>query len=215
MFSWTMTEERPIGRRAQESARERIILRAAIEELASSDYGGMTIEGVAARAGVNKTTVYRKWDTKAALIRAALDSVLQTFRVGPTAGDLRSDLLRIAHNVLHFTRSLEGQSLLRLRLLQHPEPALAKIAKDLNERQLNELAALISAAVERGEISPDVDGILLLDMLWGAVHTRVIIKNERVDDSLLTRIVDLLLRAAGAPSPRKAKRAKAPRKRTR
>jgi AcrR family transcriptional regulator len=175
----------------------------------------MTIEGVAARAGVNKTTVYRKWDTKAALIRAALDSVLETFRVGPTAGDLRSDLLRIAHNVLHFTRSLEGQSLLRLRLLQHPEPALAKIAKDLNERQLNELAALISAAVDRGEISPDVDGILLLDMLWGAVHTRVIIKNERVDDSLLTRIVDLLLRAAGAPSPGKAKRAKAPRKRTR
>jgi AcrR family transcriptional regulator len=210
-----MTEERPIGRRAQESARERIILRAAIEELASSDYGGMTIEGVAARAGVNKTTVYRKWDTKAALIRAALDSVLQTFRVGPTAGDLRSDLLRIAHNVLDFTRSLEGQSLLRLRLLQHPEPALAKIAKDLNERQLNELAALISAAVERGEISPDIDGILLLDMLWGAIHTRVIMKNERVDGALLTRIVELLLKAAGVPSPAKSAPAKSRRKRTR
>jgi AcrR family transcriptional regulator len=186
----------PVGRRAQERLRERTILRAALEELALSDYGGMTVEGVAARAGVNKTTVYRKWQTKAELMRAALSSVFEMFRVGPTAGDLRSDLLRIARIVLDFTRSFEGQCLTRLRLLQHPEPELAKIAHELNAKQLAQLGALVKAARARGELAPDVDIILLLDMLWGAVHARVVMKNEPVDDALLTRIVDMLMKAA-------------------
>src|SRR4051812_19878542 len=116
------------GRLAQELIRERKILRAAIEELASSDYGGMTIEGVAARAGVNKTTVYRKWPTKAELMRAALLSVIEMYKPPPASGDLRSNLLQIARTFSQFTRSFEGQSLMRLRLLQHPEPELAKIA---------------------------------------------------------------------------------------
>jgi len=185
-----------VGRRAQERLRERTILRAALEELALSDYGGMTVEGVAARAGVNKTTVYRKWQTKAELMRAALSSVFETYRVGPTAGDLRSDLLRIARIVLDFSRSFEGQCLTRLRLLQHPEPELAKIAHDLNAKQLAQLSALVKAARARGELGPDVDIVLLVDMIWGAVHARVVMKNEPVDDALLHRIVDMLMKAA-------------------
>jgi AcrR family transcriptional regulator len=202
----------PVGRRAQERIRERTILRAALEELALSDYGGMTVEGVAARAGVNKTTVYRKWQTKAELMRAALSSVFEMFRVGPTAGDLRSDLLRIAHIILEFSHSFEGQCLTRLRLLQHPEPELAKIAHDLNTKQLAQLGALVKAALARGELAPDVDIILMVDMIWGAVHARVVMKNEAVDDALLSRIVDMLMKAArpctrvSAPSRRKAAR---------
>lgn len=203
-------KQAPVGRRAQERLRERTILRAALEELALSDYGGMTVEGVAARAGVNKTTVYRKWQTKAELIRAALSSVFEMFRVGPTAGDLRSDLLRIARIILDFSRSFEGQCLTRLRLLQHPEPELAKIAHDLNVKQLAQLGALVKAARARGELAPDIDIILLVDMIWGAVHARVVMKNEPVDDALLHRIVDMLMRAArptaqaGAVPKRKA-----------
>jgi len=196
-----MPEPSSLGRRAQEQVREKKIMRAAIEELALSDYGGMTIEAVATRAGVNKTTVYRKWETKADLIRAALLSACEMVRVGPTAGNLRADLTRIAHKVLDFTRSFEGQCLMRLRLLQHPEPALAEIARELNGKQLAELGVLVNAARTRGELAPGVDIMLLLDMLLGAVHVRVVMKNEPVDDALLGRIVDVLLKAA-QPSAR-------------
>jgi AcrR family transcriptional regulator len=190
------------GRRGQELIREQRILRAAIEELALSDYGGMSIEDVARRADVNKTTIYRKWETKADLIRAALDSVFEMFRIGPTAGDLRSDLLRIGQQVRVFTRSFEGKSLTRLRLLQHPEPELAEIAKQLHARQLAELGVLIEAAVARGEISRDVDILLLLDMLWGVVYARLELKNEPVSDTLLETIVDILMNAAQRPDHR-------------
>jgi AcrR family transcriptional regulator len=207
-----MKEQPASGRRDQERVREQRILRAAIEELASSDYGGMSIEAVARRAGVNKTTVYRKWETKADLIRAALSSVFENFRIGPTAGDLRSDVLRIARLARAFTRSFEGKSLTRLRLLEHPEPELAAIANKLNSRQFEELSVLSEAAVARGEISRDTDVLLLLDMLWGVVYVRLEMRNEPVSDALLERIVDVLLVAAPFAKKPARKRAKRSRK---
>lgn len=184
--------------------RERKILRAAIEELASSDYGGLTIEAVAARAGVNKTTVYRKWETKAELMRAALLSVVEMYKVRSASGDLRGNLLQMARTFWEFTRSDEGQSLMRLRLLQHPEPELAQIAYELHTKQLDELRALFDVAVERGELSPGVDPLLMLDMLCGAIHMRLTITSEPVDDALLQDAVDLLLAAARAPAAKPA-----------
>jgi AcrR family transcriptional regulator len=194
-----MKEQRPAGRRGQELLREKLILRAAIEELALTDYGGMSIDNVAQRAGVNKTTVYRKWETKAELIRAALSSVFEMFRIGPTLGDLRSDLRRIGQQVCRFAQSFEGKSLTRLHLLRHPEPELAEIANHLHAQQLEQLGALIEAAVARGEISRDVDILLLLDMLWGVLYTRLEIKNEPVSDALLEKIIDVLMCAARSP----------------
>jgi AcrR family transcriptional regulator len=185
-----------VGRRAQELARERKILRAALEELAQSDYGGLTIEAVAARSGVNKTTVYRKWADKAELIRAALLSVFEMFQVGPTAGNLRADLRRIARTSLALVNSAEGQSIMRLRLLQHPEPKLASMAKQLHDTQLAELAGLFQAAADRGELAEGVDGALLIDMLWGAIYTRQVMRHQTVDDRTLDEMVELLLKAA-------------------
>lgn len=208
-----MTKPTQLGRLAQEQLRERKILRAALEELASSDYGGMSIEAVAARAGVNKTTLYRKWPTKAELIRAALSSVIEMFKVSPSGGDLRSNLLQMARTFREFMRSHEGQSIMRLRLLQHPEPELAQMAYELHTKQLAELRALFAAAVARGELSPEVDPLLLLDMLCGAIHVRLVMTNEPVDEALMQRCVDLLLAAASsrAATPARAK----PRRRTR
>ncbi len=186
----------PPERETPRSLRERAILRAVIEELARSDYGGLTFEKVAARAGVNKTTVYRHWETKVDLVRTALSSVARSMSAGPTTGTLRGDLLRIGRAMVDFATSFEGQCLMRLRLLQHPEPELAGVAKDLHAKHVAELAALAKAAVARGEVAPDIDLGLLLDMLGGALHIRLVMKNESVDDVLIAKIVDILLHGA-------------------
>jgi AcrR family transcriptional regulator len=180
------------------SPRESNILRAVIEELARSDYGGLAFERVAARAGVNKTTVYRHWETKAELVRAALSLVVQSVIPEVSAGTLRQDLMRIGRRMVDFSSSFEGQCLIRLRLLQHPEPELASIAKDLHAKHLGQLAALAEAATRRGELARTVDVKLLLDMLGGALHVRLVMKNEPVDDVLIARMVDVLLQGAGA-----------------
>jgi hypothetical protein len=85
---------------------------------------------------------------------------------------------------------------MRLHLLQHPEPDLAEIAKDLHDRLLSDVQAMMEAAVARQELSREVDILLLLDMYWGALHTRLIMKDQTVDDAQLTRMVDILINAA-------------------
>lgn len=186
-----------------------------LEELARADYGGLTFERVAARAGVNKTTVYRHWETKADLVRAALSSVAQAFGPGPTTGTLRGDLLRIGRAMADFSTSFEGQSLMRLRLLQHPEPELAGIAKGLHATHLVELVALAQAAVARGEVAADVDITLLLDMLGGALHVRLVMKNEPVDHVFIARVVDVLLDGVSRSKPQRMVAPRKPGKRRR
>ncbi|MGD0679241.1 MAG: TetR/AcrR family transcriptional regulator [Polyangiaceae bacterium] len=187
---------------AHSSLREARILKAAIEELARSDYGGLTFERVAARAGVNKTTVYRHWDTKAQLVRAALSLVVQSVIPEKSAGTLREDLIRVGRTMVDFSTSFEGQCLIRLRLLQHPEPELAGIAKNLHAQQIAQLEALADAATQRGELPQGVDFKLVLDMLCGALHSRLFMKNEPVDDVLIARMVDILLRGVAGPGDR-------------
>jgi AcrR family transcriptional regulator len=176
--------------------RERAILRATIEELARSDYGGLSFERVAARAGVNKTTVYRRWETKADLVRAALTSVAQSLRPGPTTGSLRGDLMRIGRTIREFVASFEGQCLMRVRLLEHPEPELAGMAKELHARSLDEVFSLARAAIARGELATEGDMMLLVELLNGALHTRLMMKNEAADDVVIERYVDVLLHGA-------------------
>lgn len=186
------------------SARQTRILRAVIEELARFDYGGLTFERVAARAGVNKTTVYRHWQTKTDLVRAALSLVLTPVKPQVTTGTLRSDLTQIARHIVEFTTSFEGQSLIRLHLLQHPEPELAAVGKELQAKRRAAILALGEAAVARGELSRSADFGLILDMLGGALHAQLFIKNEPVDDVLIAGMVDILMRGVGSPDRARA-----------
>lgn len=193
-----MVTTRRNGRREQEQVREQSILRATLTELARYDYGGLSIEEVARRSGVNKTTIYRKWPTKAELVLAALHSVAELFPVGTTSGSLRNDLRRLAQQLVAFTESPEGKSMLRVRLLQNPEPELAKIGKQLTVAKFKELRDLLSTAGGRGELAPGLDVRLLLDMLWGVLFVRIVHRSEPVDGATIERIVDMLLAAARA-----------------
>ncbi len=186
------------SRGAGPSPRAARILRAVIEELARSDYGGLSFDRVAARAGVNKTTVYRHWETKPELVRAALSLVVQSMAPPVSTGSLREDLIRVGRRMVEFSTSFEGQSLIRLHLLQHPEPELASIAQELHTRHIAQVAALGEAATARGELPKGTDFALLLDMLGGAFHSRLFMKRQPVDDVLIARVVDILLRGVGA-----------------
>lgn len=184
----------PAGRKPQRPARrERAIYLATLEELARSDYGALSMESVAARAGVNKTTLYRRWPSKAVLVQAALDSIVDAFDLEGSSGSLRGDLLVLARRMLEMSRSPEAQSLVRLNLIDQPEPDLARIAARLQTRRQAQLTSLLKAAVARGELRAGTDLGLVLDLLGGMIHVRSTVKKMRVDDRLLERAVDLLV----------------------
>jgi len=178
------------SRRAQ---RERTILRATLEELAGADYGALSIENVAKRAGVNKTTIYRRWPTKAELVGAALTALADQMVFGPSAGSLRADLVEIGRRMLNLALSLEGQGLARLGVLRRPETELADVAARLRVQRQRKLEELLTTAVSRGELSKDADLALMLDMLGGLLHVRLFVKGEGVDELVIARAVDVLL----------------------
>jgi len=169
------------------------VLAAAIDELARVGYAGLRIEDVAQRADVNKTTVYRRWPEKCALVRDALHFMSDKKPVPPETGALRTDLLAIGRTLVEIAKAPRGRSMMRMMVAEGGDAELATIKRGLRkERQVIPLAAL-RAAVARGEIQAEADLQLLLDTFVGAVHHRLFFMNEPASPQFLEQLVDLLL----------------------
>src|SRR3954466_15989543 len=106
----TKGTSRPGGRTARTAA---AVLDATIAELGDRGYDGLSVESVAARAGVHKTTVYRRWETKDRLIVAALTEAAEQRTEVPDTGDLELDLRALARAVRATLRSPDGAATVR------------------------------------------------------------------------------------------------------
>ncbi len=180
------------------------VLGAALEELARVGYGALRIEDVASRAEVNKTTVYRRWPTKADLVQAALLSIAKDRMKAPETGSLRTDLLEIARHKVATFSTCEGQCLMRMLLTEGPSSELVTIARSLRKAYEAVPRSVVEAAQARGELQPGVDPVLLFDVLIAALHRQLVMEREAVDDAFLRRLVDMLLLGVLAREPQAA-----------
>jgi AcrR family transcriptional regulator len=191
-------------------ARGEAILRATLEELASSGYRSLSIEDVAAKAGVNKTTVYRRWPAKKDLVQAALASVMTDRCQLPDTGSMRRDLQLAVRSLIAFSSTLKGQGIFQIRVLESSEPELETICRTMRDSHESGLGLLVRRGIERGELASDTDAKLFLQTLVGALHWKLLLHHERVDDGLIARVIDLLILGAtprsGAPPHRARKR---------
>jgi AcrR family transcriptional regulator len=182
----------PSSRRSHRA--HQAILAATTELLAEGGYGALTIEGVAARAGVGKTTVYRWWPSKGALTIEAL-SLAMPMAAQPDTGDLRHDLLRAVERVVHnLTRTSAGAVILALAADAMSDPDLTeRLRNQLVRPRRSAVVEVLLRAAARGDLPPDVDTDLLLDVYAGAVFYRVLISGEPVSDRLAEQLVGLLI----------------------
>jgi AcrR family transcriptional regulator len=153
-----------VGRPRSEEC-TRAILDAALQELVDAGYGAMTIDGVAARSGSGKATIYRRWSTKAELAAEAIEQ--HTFADLPIddTGDLEADLRRYLRALERALAGIDGELLLALTAerMRNPELAAAFDRRFVTERR-NRLRRLLRAAVERGQLPPSTDVELLADV---------------------------------------------------
>ena len=189
------------------------VLRAAIEELARTGYRALRIEDVALRAGVNKTTIYRRWPTKIELVRAALASDAESQLVAPQTGSLRSDLLALGRIFVRLASSAEGQSVMRMMMAEGSDPEVVDLEKSLRTTFECVPTSIVTNAVARGELPPSGGEPVLLDAFIGAIHHRIFMMNEPVSDEFLVRLVDVILLGALLPAAREAQSPAAPRAR--
>lgn len=175
-------------------------LHATLDELGRRGYAALRVEDVAARARVNKTTVYRRWPTKNALVRAALVSIAD--RHGrerlPDTGSLREDLLVMVRRATVAMRSREGRTIMRMLAAEHPDRQVLEIARSIQQSREHIPRALLERARARGELRDDVEPDFVLDVVRGACE-RAMARAGKVDERFVTRVVDLVLTGALAP----------------
>lgn len=180
--------------------RTQAIFDATLELLADRGYDGLTIEGVAERAKVNKTTIYRWWPSKAALLGAALiEAPLLGLEI-PDTGSLRSDLEALVSTALTlFTRPPISRIAVAALGAASDSPELAAHARTFFADRLARERPIFERAVSRGELPPEADPMLLMDLLAGAVWVRVVLRQMPVEDDFATRAVGIVLDGASTP----------------
>ncbi|MCP2340007.1 TetR/AcrR family transcriptional regulator [Actinomadura rupiterrae] len=194
-----MTGQRGPGRPRSEAAR-RAILDAAIGELQERGYGALTMQGIAARAGVGKQTVYRWWPSRADVVLEAVIEWADEAVALPDTGSLEDDL----DAFLAATFRQRGQRPLLLGLMAEAllDPAFATQFRDrfLFARRAA-FRSILDRAAARGEVAPDADPELLMDVVYGVLWYRLMLDHAPIDDELGRRLSRLVAREAAAPKP--------------
>lgn len=171
------------------------ILDAALRELATAGFTRLSMEAVAASAGVGKATVYRRWPTKDALIADALDTLADDVEAVET-GSLRDDLVAWLNALRRRNiQTLAGLIMPKLAAERSAHPELfAAYSQRVVEPTRRHAAELLRRAVASGELAADVDVDLVVDMLVGPVVYRQYMSGDReVSGTRIGRIVDVLL----------------------
>lgn len=195
-----------LGGRKRDASRDKAILEATIDVVAEVGYIGLTMDAVAQRAGASKATLYRRWDSKVALIRDAMTKLKETPHLDKSVldtGHLRDDLIAL------FVTESPQKANRRLRVMLGLISVLAyeEAAAELGDTVIVAPWAeacrwLITRAESRGEVT--TEGVNL-DMLSRIVPSmavsRALLQRRSVDREFLTALVDgVLLPALKAPS---------------
>jgi AcrR family transcriptional regulator len=184
---------------------DRAILRAATELLAERGLSGLSIEEVAARAGVGKATIYRRWTSKGTL---GLDAFLAEFsgqQPLPDTGTLRGDLLvALRAWVWAVTRTPAGHMLAGLIAEAQHDPGLAaawraRVVEPLRAQH----TVMLEQAIGRGEIPGSIDKDVVLDLLFGAAYHRLLHGHRPLTDRFVREVVDMIVAAVSADLPSK------------
>jgi AcrR family transcriptional regulator len=174
---------------------DRRIMEAAKKLIAVEGFSRMSIEGVAAEAGVAKTTIYRRWPSKAALVTAAIADLLPV-ATPETTGSAYDDLVtQLEHNRRTIEIALPGTLLAEEG--RNPE-LLATFRERVLRPRVAFMRGILEAGVERGQVRDDADLDATLDMVMGAFLFHYL-ANGRPDEAWPQRIADTIWPALAAP----------------
>ncbi|MET8612006.1 MULTISPECIES: TetR/AcrR family transcriptional regulator [Streptomyces] len=167
-------------------------IRAAVfEELAAVGYARMSIEGIARRAGVGKTAVYRRWRSKLHLVLDVVSAMAVLGLPVPDTGSLEGDLrllYEVTSRALRHPVASQVIPDLQAEAARNPDIAEA-FQRALRDGQESVASRIVAAAAERGEVSPGLDPDLALDLISGPLYWRsVVIRSPKPPKGYLERL---------------------------
>ena len=206
MTSNDPANQSPVGEtrrpgRPRDAARDKAILEATFEILTAKGYAGLTIEGVAVRAGVGRPTIYRRWPSKPALVVAAM---VQSARIAVPVvdtGSLRRDLIAVQRRQVALMNSPDSRRVtagLIADLAADPELAETYVSQYLSPRRAT-VWQVLQRGVDRGELKADADFAFINDLLVGPLFMRAVVWGEPLAADAAEKTTDVIL-AAFAPT---------------
>lgn len=186
---------RPRSAKAQEK-----ILAATAELLSKGGLPAVTMEAVATRAGVAKTTLYRWWPNRAALALDCVAARMAPIADGPRGGRFRDRFRRQLTATLRLLNGRQGQAILALIGAKQIDPSLGRAyTEQIARPRRAQTRRLAQQAIEAGELAPDTDPDLFLDAMYGPLYYRKVVSGDPITDAFIDQIVDAAFRAFATP----------------
>ena len=187
---------RPGGRTAR--TRE-AVFGATLAALASQGYDRMSVEGVALRAGVHKTTVYRRWGTKDRLLAEALRELAESRIEVPDTGDIGDDLRALARAIQATLSSGEGMATVRALVSgARASPEVKRIAQRFWAARLAQVGLIVERAVGRGQLPRGTSATEVIEHLAAPLYYRLLLMAEAPTGAAADRAAAAALAAARA-----------------
>jgi AcrR family transcriptional regulator len=175
------------------------VLAATLEVLGEVGYDEVSVETIAGRAGVHKTTVYRRWPTKADLVSDAIRERGARLVPIPDTGSFRDDLIALAQGVAGSMRSPADQRMGRNLI------AASNSGRALDQRSVNFWAErlelngqVVERAIARGELPQHTDSNLVIETLIGPLFMRLLLTGEPINADVATAVARLVATGATA-----------------
>ncbi|HUG83142.1 MAG TPA: TetR/AcrR family transcriptional regulator [Euzebya sp.] len=178
------------------------IATALLEEIADKGYLGMSMDGLARRAGVGKGAIYRRWPSKEHMTVEVLKQVSHTEVELPDRGSFREDLRQAITDVRGWLSEGRMGSIFPDILAEgmRSEAMAGLLTEGIAGPRRRRGMAVLDRAVARGELSPDADRELLLDLMGALVFWRLIARRTPVTEDHIDAIVDVVLAEAQRPT---------------
>ncbi|WP_046728659.1 TetR/AcrR family transcriptional regulator [Streptomyces humi] len=192
---WTAAPAPPqaVSPRRRGAVLERAILDAALEQLSTVGWNGLTMEGVAAGAQTGKAAVYRRWSSKEDLVADALQAGLPRFEQAPDVGSVREDLLALCRQTRDAMFSRPGFAL--RSVIHECDPVQAErfhgvIFEAVVEPTTRLIGEIVSRGTERGEVRPDAANGYVLDAIPAMMMYRTKISGSEWSDREIEEMID-------------------------
>ncbi len=175
------------------------MLQAAADLLMEVGYDAMSYDDVARRAGVHRTTVYRRWPTKPELVADAVGLHADQHVPIPDTGSFATDLLVLVKSVAANIGSEGGARRSRsiVAAAATSEQLAEAVYAFMNDR-IERSEPIVERAVERGELPEGIDPRVAIEPAVGAVWFRLLLTGEPIDDTFVEQVAALVVRGASA-----------------
>lgn len=169
------------------------VLEATLALLGEVGHAGTTIDAIAERSGVAKTTVYRHWPSRAPLLLDAFHSVVEPEALAPT-GDVRADLVALARGLAAKLRDRRWSRIMATLIdAAESDPDIAELSTAFSRRRRRAVQEVIERGIAEGDLDPGLDPRLAAQLVGGTLFYQRLIAREPAEDDQVERVVDLVL----------------------